>query len=125
MLVKAADEVIQGETARTLSARDSQTFLNMLSSDAAPNAALKAAAKRYKAKKGFANYYFNEAAQKKLLASFQRHGDFAPLQGAWSLDGELDRKGTRTPFKVELQELPAEDGAGLWPQRIHASLAAR
>jgi lipoyl(octanoyl) transferase len=28
-------------------------------------------------------------------------------------------------FELELEELPAEDGAGLWPQSIHASLAAR
>jgi len=28
-------------------------------------------------------------------------------------------------FELELEELPAEDGVGLWPQRIHASLAAR
>ncbi|HEU0245772.1 MAG TPA: lipoyl(octanoyl) transferase LipB [Gaiellaceae bacterium] len=28
-------------------------------------------------------------------------------------------------FGLELEELPAEDGAGLWPQRIHASLATR
>ena len=28
-------------------------------------------------------------------------------------------------FGLDLEELPAEDGAGLWPQRIHASLAAR
>ena len=28
-------------------------------------------------------------------------------------------------FELELEELPADDGAGLWPQRIHASLAAR
>jgi len=28
-------------------------------------------------------------------------------------------------FELELEELPAEEGAGLWPQRIHASLAAR
>ena len=28
-------------------------------------------------------------------------------------------------FELELEELPAEDGAGLWPQRIHASLATR
>ncbi len=46
-LLKAADEVIQNQTTRTLSARDSKTFLAMLSS-AEPNAALKAAAKRYK-----------------------------------------------------------------------------
>ena len=28
-------------------------------------------------------------------------------------------------FGLDLEELPANDGAGLWPQRIHASLAAR
>lgn len=28
-------------------------------------------------------------------------------------------------FELVLEELPAEDGAGLWPQRVHASLAAR
>ena len=26
-------------------------------------------------------------------------------------------------FELELEELPADDGAGLWPQRIHASMA--
>jgi uncharacterized protein (DUF1778 family) len=51
-LLKAADEVIQSQTARTLSARDSQTFLAMLSSDAKPNAALKAAAARYREQRG-------------------------------------------------------------------------
>ncbi len=28
-------------------------------------------------------------------------------------------------FALELEELPAEDGGGLWPQSIHASLATR
>jgi hypothetical protein len=28
-------------------------------------------------------------------------------------------------FGLELEELPTEDGAGLWPQTLHASLAAR
>ena len=28
-------------------------------------------------------------------------------------------------FDLDFEELPAEDGAGLWPQRIHASLASR
>jgi lipoyl(octanoyl) transferase len=28
-------------------------------------------------------------------------------------------------FGLKLEELPADDGAGLWPQAIHASLAAR
>jgi hypothetical protein len=28
-------------------------------------------------------------------------------------------------FELELEELPAEEGAGLWAQPVHAGLAAR
>src|SRR5262245_47456904 len=70
------------------------------------------ALKLYKAKKGFANYYFNEEAQKKLTAAFTRHGDFTALKGTWTLEGDLDRKGTKTPFKIELSEIPGEEGQG-------------
>ena len=28
-------------------------------------------------------------------------------------------------FGLQLDKVPADDGAGLWPQSIHASLAAR
>jgi serine protease Do len=70
------------------------------------------ALKFYKAKKGFANYYFNEEAQKKLTAAFARHGDFTTLRGTWTLEGDLDRKGTKTAFKIELSEIPGEEGQG-------------
>ena len=50
-LIKAAEEAIQRASVRTLSTRDSRTFLKMLDSDSQPNAALKAAAKRYKARR--------------------------------------------------------------------------
>jgi uncharacterized protein (DUF1778 family) len=51
-LLKAAEEAIHSATARTLSARDSRVFLELLDSDAEPNAALRAAAKKYKARRG-------------------------------------------------------------------------
>ena len=51
-LIKAAHETIQRASLTTLSARDADIFLGMLSADAEPNAALKSAAKRYKAKRG-------------------------------------------------------------------------
>lgn len=51
-LLKASEEAIQTQTTRTLSARDAQTFLTLLETPAKPNAALKAAAKRYKARRG-------------------------------------------------------------------------
>src|SRR5947209_3936987 len=72
-----------------------------------------AALKLYKAKPGFANYYFNELAQKKLLDGFAKHGDFAPLTGSWRLDGELKKKeGSPTPATLEIRDLPGDDGKG-------------
>ena len=51
-LVKAARETIQQATLTQLSARDRDAFLRMLDTDTEPTAALKAAAKRYKARRG-------------------------------------------------------------------------
>lgn len=51
-LLKASEEAIRSGTTRTLSARDAQTFLAMLDEPGEPNAALKAAVKRYKARRG-------------------------------------------------------------------------
>jgi uncharacterized protein (DUF1778 family) len=51
-LVKAAHETIQQATLTQLSARDRDVFLQMLDTDTEPNAALKAAAERYKARRG-------------------------------------------------------------------------
>jgi len=47
-LVRAAQEKINEETATILSNRDRDIFLKMLESDARPNEALRAAAKRYR-----------------------------------------------------------------------------
>jgi serine protease Do len=43
------------------------------------------ASKLYKAKDGFANYYFNELEQKRLLEAFRKHGDFRKATGDWAL----------------------------------------
>lgn len=51
-LIKAAHETIERSTLTTLSTRDAETFLRVLDSDAAPNAALKAATKHYKTNRG-------------------------------------------------------------------------
>ena len=51
-LVKAAHESIQQAALTELSIRDRDVFLEMLDSDAEPNAALKKAAKRYRALRG-------------------------------------------------------------------------
>jgi uncharacterized protein (DUF1778 family) len=51
-LIKASEEAIRSDATRMLSARDTQTFLSMLEASGEPNASLKAAAKRYKARRG-------------------------------------------------------------------------
>jgi serine protease Do len=71
------------------------------------------ALKLYKAKAGFANFYFNELAQKKLLAAFAKHGDFAPLTGVWRLEGELKKKdGAPTPVTLEIRDMPRDESTG-------------
>jgi S1-C subfamily serine protease len=44
------------------------------------------ASKFYKAKEGFANYYFNELAQKRVFDEFAKGGDFSKQTGDWSLE---------------------------------------
>jgi uncharacterized protein (DUF1778 family) len=51
-LIRAAEDTLERATTRTVSARDAKSFIDMLDSDAAPNPALKAAARRYKARHG-------------------------------------------------------------------------
>lgn len=51
-LLRAAREAIERSSVTTLSKRDSEAFLEMLDSDAEPNKALKAAAARYKKRRG-------------------------------------------------------------------------
>jgi uncharacterized protein (DUF1778 family) len=51
-LLRASEEAIRNETTRTLSVRDAETFMAMLDAPSEPNTALKAAAKRYKSRRG-------------------------------------------------------------------------
>jgi uncharacterized protein (DUF1778 family) len=52
VLLRASEEIIERETNRVLSDRDAELFLELLSADAEPNEALKAAAERYKSQTG-------------------------------------------------------------------------
>lgn len=51
-LLRAAREALERSSVTTLSERDAKTFLRMLDADAEPNKALKAAAARYKQRRG-------------------------------------------------------------------------
>lgn len=52
VLLRASEEIIERETHRVLSERDAELFMELLSADAEPNEALKAAAEKYKARTG-------------------------------------------------------------------------
>ena len=64
--------------------------------------------KFYKAKKGFANYYFNEEAQKRIMEGFKKYGDFSTLTGNWLWDGTIDREGRVSPFTLSVEEKDAK-----------------
>ncbi|HEY8503250.1 MAG TPA: trypsin-like peptidase domain-containing protein [Gemmataceae bacterium] len=64
------------------------------------------AAKLYKPKRGFANFYFNEVEQKRLLEASRKHGDFAALGGDWKLEGTYEMADRSGAMKAEI--LPAK-----------------
>ena len=61
-------------------------------------------AKFYKAKKGFANYYFNEQAQKRVREGFARHGDFAGVAGDWVIEGTYEKEGRIGEMRIAIVE---------------------
>jgi serine protease Do len=69
------------------------------------------AAKFYKEKEGFVNYYFNEEAQKRVLADLARLGDFSKLTGDWKLDMNVRLLDRGTPWPPELASLSARRAA--------------
>jgi serine protease Do len=73
------------------------------------------AAKFYKAKPKFANYYFNELERDRLLKEFARYGDFSKVQGDWKVraGGLLyagDSRGRRIAAELTVKHKGAKDG---------------
>jgi hypothetical protein len=66
------------------------------------------AARMYKAKKGYANWYFNEIERDRLLGSFRKHGDFASFAGAWIGEGQYLRGDQKGNFRFEISEAKAD-----------------
>ena len=69
-------------------------------------------AKFYKAKAGFANYYFNELERDRVLKGFQKHGDFKTLTGEWAIDGTVSLIKSRAQSKAAINIKEIKDGAG-------------
>lgn len=61
--------------------------------------------KLFTAKEGFANYYFNEQEQRRLLESTRKLGDFGTATGSWKITGEWAKAACRLTL--------APAGAGL------------
>jgi S1-C subfamily serine protease len=59
--------------------------------------------KYFEAKQGFANYYFNREAQKRLMDAFVKHGDFSKLKGEWTITaaGEADNRETNLEVSIK------------------------
>jgi S1-C subfamily serine protease len=71
------------------------------------------AADKYIKKAGFTNYYFNKLERERLLTGFRKHGDFAAVGGAWTLEGRIRllKANTASKFKVEITTKKAKDGS--------------
>lgn len=50
---------------------------------------------------GYANFWFNQQAQERLLSGLKGWGDFASAQGPWKVDGRLSG---RTPVQMRLSD---------------------
>lgn len=73
------------------------------------------ALKYYKAKEGFANFYFNEQEQQRLMKAFKKHGDFSGLAGNWLLDGGIRLKKLRTESRARIDITEEKDGTSSKP----------
>jgi S1-C subfamily serine protease len=67
-------------------------------------------AKLYKPKPGFANSYFNDLAQKRVLEGFRKHGDFAAKTGEWVIEGEAMLRDAKAPVSAEFSIGPQKGG---------------
>jgi hypothetical protein len=67
-------------------------------------------AKLFKARPGFANYYFNELHRDRIWSAVRAKGDFGPVAGTWILEGELAAGG-----KVGVK-LADNESSGEFPQ---------
>ena len=58
----------------------------------------------FKARPGYANYYFNRLNRDRVWEAWTAQADLAPLGGSWSIAGQLERART---FRLQLDESEA------------------
>jgi S1-C subfamily serine protease len=86
------------------------------------NAPAGPAAKMYKAKAGFANYYFNEQERDRLLKDFRKLGDFTKQAGQFQMSGTAMIKRNLQGFKFGIvpgkEKVVLNVEVGVIPYRI-------
>jgi S1-C subfamily serine protease len=76
-------------------------------------------AKRYEARRGYANYYYNRLNRDRIWQAQKQLGDFAPLTGPWTLEGDL---ADGRPVRVTLNQ--REVAATLGDSRSQVDLSS-
>ena len=71
------------------------------------------AAKLFKEKKGYANYYFNELERDRLLAAAKKHGDFTTVPGTWVAEGKYLLSERNGDLRYEVSEGKGNDATPL------------
>ena len=80
------------------------------------------AAKMYEAKKGYANYYFNELRQAELLAAMKEHGDFSTVAGPWAAEGTFVKADRAGAMRLEVAEGNADQARVFLKMNIDGTL---
>jgi serine protease Do len=71
--------------------------------------------KLFKERKGYANYYFNELAQKALLEKFKKLGDFSAVGGGWTIEGTFAQEGRNGQFTSTVTEVKDNESKSTKP----------
>jgi S1-C subfamily serine protease len=71
------------------------------------------AAKLYKEKKGYANYFFNEKERDRLAAAAKKHGDFTSVGGTWTAEGTYELAERKGDLRFEVTEGRGDDPSPL------------
>jgi S1-C subfamily serine protease len=81
----------------------------------APKGPPSPAAKFYKPKPGFANFYYNKLEKDRLMAAFKKHGDFTAVAGTWNIEANVRLKKARTASPVTMEISEVKQGTSYQP----------
>ena len=65
--------------------------------------------KLFKARKGFANYHFNEVQQTRFKEQFKKLGDYSSVAGNWLIEGNFMQEGRQGAYTVAITQVKDEE----------------